>query len=323
MELQEAAKSRRRRVVEKAKSQSVNREEGPGSSTSRREKRAAGDMEESRTPKKKRDKETKSPEEPRQGLGGLFWGRQVRRTEGSAPQKQAIESESTDQGKEAPARERGARPKAWSKPAAQDGAFRDTGAEERPFNVFRPKVGVSDDFADSGRHFGRTSSDDEKGLALAAAAGSRFAHCPVNEIWSHDKNFLFCTALSEPALPSASKKDRPKRKKTKAHVEKEETTPPKGKRIASPTPKPDRSDFSVQQELGQETPGEVRGAEDVMSVSSGSDNTDYGVMDCRFITENDAALGLRRRIQRHKTRALEEAKKDEKKARKKARVNTK
>lgn len=62
MELQEAAKSRRRGVVEKAKS--VNR--GEGSSASRREKRTADDMEETRTPKKKRDEETKGQEEPRQ-----------------------------------------------------------------------------------------------------------------------------------------------------------------------------------------------------------------------------------------------------------------
>ena len=42
------------------------------------------------------------------------------------------------------------------------------------------------------------------------------------------------------------------------------------------------------------------------------------MVECKFIAENDAALGLRRRIQRHKTRALEEARKEEKKARKKA-----
>jgi len=376
MERQEAAKSRRRGVVEKAKS--VNREEV--SSTSRREKRAAGDMEEApeeaRTPKKKRDK-TKSPEVRR--ASPLLKGAN-KMTEGSAPQKQAVEFESTDDWKDAPARERGARPKAWSKPAAQDGAFLDTGAEERPFNVFRTKVDVSDDFADSGRPKTQPQSkpsdfkekEREESDSSPSEPSRWRAHSEDSEQDDHDDPELrdwrwlqqpaqettrrgaseeemaadvtnqalkdkkkrrrkakgaassatkSVQSTAQPALRSASKKDRPKRKKTKAHVEKEETTPPKGKRIASPegtTPKRDRSDFSVQQELGQETSSQVRGAEDVMSVSSGSDNTDYGVMDCRFITENDAALGLRRRIQRHKTRALEEAKNDEKKARKKA-----
>ncbi|CAE7944807.1 unnamed protein product, partial [Symbiodinium sp. KB8] len=148
MELQEAAKSRRRGVVEKAKS--VN--QGEGSSASRREKRTADDMEETRTPKKKRDEETKGQEEPRQvRRASLFLKGAKKMTAGSAPQKQAVESESTDHGKDAPARERGARPKAWSKPAAQDDVSLDTGAEERPFNVFRAKVDVSDGFADSGK----------------------------------------------------------------------------------------------------------------------------------------------------------------------------
>ncbi|CAE7328182.1 pol [Symbiodinium sp. CCMP2456] len=381
MGLQEAAKSRRRGVVEKAKS--VNREEG--SSASRREKRAADDMEEAleetRTPKKKRSEETKSPEEPRQvRRASVILKGAKKMTEGSAPQKQAVESESTDHGKDAPARERGARPKAWSKPAAQDGTFLDTGAEERPFNVFRAKVDVSDGFADSGkpktqpqskpsdfkekeseesdsspsepsrwRAQSEHSEQDDPELrdwrwlqqptqapAPRSASEEEMAADATNQALKSKKKkrrrkakgaassatkSVQSTALSEPALPSASKKDRPKRKRRKAHVEKEETTPPKGKRTPSPegtTPKADRSDFPVQQELGPETSSEVRGAEDIMSVSSGSDNTDYGVIDCRFISENDAALGLRRRIQRHKTRALEEAKKDEKKARKKA-----
>ncbi|OLP95880.1 hypothetical protein AK812_SmicGene21954 [Symbiodinium microadriaticum] len=377
MELQEAAKSRRRGVVEKAKS--VN--QGEGSSASRREKRTADDMEETRTPKKKRDEETKGQEEPRQvRRASLFLKGAKKMTAGSAPQKQAVESESTDHGKDAPARERGARPKAWSKPAAQDDVSLDTGAEERPFNVFRAKVDVSDGFADSGKpktqpqskppdfkekeseesdsspsepsrwraHSEHSEQDDPElrdwrwlqqptqAPAPRSASEEEMAADATNQALKSKKKkrrrkakgaassatkSVKSTALSEPAPPSASKKDRPKRKRRKSHVEKEETTPPKGKRMASPegtTPKRDRSDFSVQQELGQETSGEVRGAEDIMSVSSGSDNTDYGVIDCRFISENDAALGLRRRIQRHKTRALEEAKKDEKKARKKA-----
>lgn len=68
----------------------------------------------------------------------------------------------------------------------------------------------------------------------------------------------------------------------------------------------------------EEPQSEGEDGHDVLSVSSGSTKEDYGVVDCKFIAENDAALGLRRRIQRNKNKALEEAKKEEKKARKKA-----
>ena len=68
--------------------------------------------------------------------------------------------------------------------------------------------------------------------------------------------------------------------------------------------------------------GEHQGEEEhaILSVSSGEEghHEDHGVVECKFVAENDAALGLRRRIERHKTRALEEARKEEKKARKKA-----
>ena len=70
--------------------------------------------------------------------------------------------------------------------------------------------------------------------------------------------------------------------------------------------------------LEREHQGEEEHA--ILSVSSGEEehHEDHGVVECKFVAENDAALGLRRRIERHKTRALEEARKEEKKARKKA-----
>ncbi|CAE7516917.1 unnamed protein product [Symbiodinium pilosum] len=134
-------------------------------------------------------------------------------------------------------------------------------------------------------------------------------------------------AAWEPTTHSlASKKDRPKRTPAGAgreDVEEEQHVSPKGKRTASSeatTPKRGKPESSPTCQVPAEAQvhHEAESVEDIMSVSSGSDHADYGVIDCRFISENDAALGLRRRIQRNKARALEEAKKEEKKAKKKA-----
>ena len=111
----------------------------------------------------------------------------------------------------------------------------------------------------------------------------------------------------EDETPTKRAKKRKKRKKDKDHKESHKEAE------AMQVEQPIHADLEKGDDgLSQEQNG-------IMSVSSGSgEDQDYGVVECKFVAENDAALGLRRRIQRHKTRELEDARKEEKKARKKA-----
>ena len=111
----------------------------------------------------------------------------------------------------------------------------------------------------------------------------------------------------EDETPTKRAKKRKKRKKDKDHKESHKEA--KAMQVEQP----------IHADLEKGDDGSSEEQNGIMSVSSGSgEDQDYGVVECKFVAENDAALGLRRRIQRHKTRALEEARKEEKKARKKA-----
>jgi hypothetical protein len=111
----------------------------------------------------------------------------------------------------------------------------------------------------------------------------------------------------EDETPTKRAKKRKKRKKDKDHKESHKEA--KAMQVEQP----------IHADLEKGDDGSSEEQNGIMSVSSGSgEDQDYGVVECKFVAENDAALGVRRRIQRHKTRALEEARKEEKKARKKA-----